>query len=331
MSSNNPTAWQGLIDEWVARERRMQPAACIREDTVRVRDAIEIDDQAFVLISYDVEHPWPSEEDTPGEGRDQNTAVIQAARVRQPWIERDAARAFSRLYSPDGLVTAHEHPLGTRRAVSGWTGLDVDSLTIVFQDGTHDEVRVIEGWFLAIGPDARRVESVTARAGDGEYRAQLVPDIAASASLLGTIPAARRGLRSMYFSPRDLRGVVPVQRWARSEGVVVVAVALEQYDEGGILRLRIDGVRSDDDALVTWPTVELQLDGGPVASGICGEDLLADTLTVDIGFRPWPESSTAELTAVISGLRAAEGVVEPISLSIPAPGGRVDSARDSAS
>ena len=60
----------------VERERALHPAAPVRGDSVRVRDSLEVDDQAFVLVSYDVEYPWPQEEDTADDGRSLNTAVL---------------------------------------------------------------------------------------------------------------------------------------------------------------------------------------------------------------------------------------------------------------
>jgi len=74
--SEHASAWKTLVDEWVARERELYPDAPVQPATVKVRDSIEIGDQAFVLISYDVDVPWPTEEDTAAEHRGSNTAVL---------------------------------------------------------------------------------------------------------------------------------------------------------------------------------------------------------------------------------------------------------------
>jgi hypothetical protein len=104
----------------------------------------------------------------------------------------------------------------------------------------------------------------------------------------------------MYFSPLDLRSVRPIQHWERAGDIVVVATSVEQ---------------SDDDVLVSWPKVRLSVDGSPVASGICGEYSLADTLSLDIGFRPWI-SDTSTLTITVEGLRGSEGPVPTVEFNV---------------
>ncbi|MCW2928337.1 MAG: hypothetical protein JWM86_2305, partial [Thermoleophilia bacterium] len=116
--TNPPSAWRPLIDEWVKRESQLRPHMPVLGDTVRVRDAVEVGDQAYVLLSYDVDSPWPKEEDLTSIGSGELTAVIQAERVRQPWHERDSTRARTAWRTTDGTVTIHEHLLGARRAFS---------------------------------------------------------------------------------------------------------------------------------------------------------------------------------------------------------------------
>ena len=91
-----PSAWRPLIDEWVRRESQLRPHLPVVGDSVRVRDAVEVGDHAYVLLSYDVDSPWPAEEDD-SSGAGEHTAVIQAERVRQPWHERDSTRARTAL------------------------------------------------------------------------------------------------------------------------------------------------------------------------------------------------------------------------------------------
>ena len=124
----------------------------------------------------------------------------------------------------------------------------------------------------------------------------------------------------MYFSPLDLRSVIPIVQWVRSGEVVAVATCLEQYDEGGMLRLRIDGIRADDDTFVTWPTGTLAIDGEEIGSVVCGEYSLADTISLDIGFRPWLPTSAREMSVRIEGVRGAKGEIEPMTLAIRLPG-----------
>lgn len=312
--NEHASAWKPLIDEWVTRESRLHPDSPIRPDSVRVRDAVEVEDQAFVLVSYDVDHPWPKEEDTAHDARSQNTAVLQALRVRQPWIERDAARALAQLQTEDASVVVFVHPLGKRRAFSGVVEGAFDSLTLSFDDGSTSDVSIVDGWFLTIAPESRRVVSVAGGANGNAFDAELRSNDVGG--MLDAVQFARSAPQAMYFSPLDLRGVTQLVQWERASGVVVVAVALEQYDEGGILRLRVDGVRHDDDVFVNWPTVNLEIDGRPLASAICGEYSLADTITMDIGFKPWIPQGAERLRATVSALRGAEGPVEPIVLDL---------------
>jgi hypothetical protein len=316
--TDHASAWKPLIDDWVARERKLHPDAPIAEPSVKVRDSVEIDDQAYVLVSYDIEYPWPSEEDAPGESRSANTAVLQAMRVRQPWIERDATRALSQLVTPGGEVRVFEHLLGSRRAYSGTVDGHA-AVTLCYDDGSSDDPSVVDGWFLAIVPESRRVERV--RFGDGngsmsEHRLERqdvgdVIDIDGFARTAGT---------AMYFSPLDLRSVVPLAQWHRAAGgLVLVAVCIEQYDEGGVLRLRIDGVRRDDDMFVSWPKVTIQGDGELMASAVCGEYWLADTVTMDVGFKPFVPDGTKQLTLRVRGLRGAEGPSEPVDFDVTLP------------
>jgi hypothetical protein len=316
--TDHPSAWKPLIDEWVARERRLHPDAPIRDESVRVRDSVEIDDQAFVLLSFDVNHPWPVEEDAPGDSRSANTAVLQAARVRQPWVERDATRALGELHTPDGQVRVYEHVLGARRAFSGSVaeaalggGTEVE---LCFDDEHSARATVVDGWFLAIVPESWRLRRVLVPGAEG-YDSELVRDDLGE--LLASAPErARSAAHAIYFSPLDLRSVMPLVQWQRAGAVVVVASSLEQYDQGGLLRLRIDGVRADDDLFVSWPSVSLRAGDKTLMSAVCGEYGMADTLTVDVGFRPWLSPDVDELVVRVSDLRGAEGPVEPIELRL---------------
>lgn len=313
--NEHASAWKPLIDEWVARERRLHPDAPILDTSVRVRDAVEIDDQAFVLVSYDIDYPWPKEEDAPGQSRQANTAVLQAMRVRQPWIERDATRALARMSTTDGGVVAYEHLLGRRRAYSGTVANGLDRIELGFDDGSTTEVSVVDGWFLAVVPEVRQLASVSAAGSDDDgYASEFVRDDIGE--VLDDLQFARTAGRSMYFSPLDLRAVEPLVQWQRSGDLVVVAVCLERYDEGGVLRLRVDGVRGDDDLFVNWPRVSVEANGMPVATAICGEYGLADTVTMDIGFKPYLPEGTHTVIARVSGLRGPEGPIEPVTLEI---------------
>lgn len=320
--TDHPSAWKQLIDEWVARERRLHPDASIREESVRVRDSVEIDDQAFVLVSYHVDHPWPEEEDAHGDSRSANTAVLQAVRVRQPWVERDATRSLGELHTPDGIVRVHEHVLGARRAYSGMvTGDHADGageVELRFDEGHTQRTTLVDGWFLAVVPERWRIEGVAlpAASGGGDtYESELVRDDLGE--LLAAAPErARRAAQAMYFSPLDLRSVVPLVQWERVGDVVVVASSLEQYDEGGMLRVRIDGVRADDDLFVSWPTISLSSGDRQLVSAVCGEYGMADTLSVDVGFRPWLAPDAEELLVRVSDLRGAEGPIPPVELRL---------------
>lgn len=313
-----PSAWKPLIDEWVARERQLRPHLPVLEDSVRVRDAVEVGDQAFVLLSFDVDHPWPNEENVGAGGSttaDPHTAVLQAERVRQPWIERDATRSASAWRDAEATVTVHEHLLGTRRAFSGSVPASAGHVQLRFDDGDPAEATVVDGWFLAVVPDERRISSVSLDQGDAIDVQRIDVD-----ALLSASPFARDAQDPMYFSPLDLRSVIPIVQWVRSGDVVAVATCLEQYDEGGMLRLRIDGIRADDDTFVTWPTGTLQIDGEEIGSVVCGEYSLADTVSLDIGFRPWLPTSAREIAVRIEGVRGANGEIEPMTLAIRLPG-----------
>lgn len=312
--SEHASAWKSLIDEWVERERTLHPAAPVRSDSVRVRDSVEVDDQAFVLVSYDVEYPWPQEEDTVDDGRSLNTAVLQAMRVRQPWIERDATRAMACMVSEDGAITLCEHVLGVRRAFAGHAPDGIDRVTLHFDGGERTETSVVDGWFLAVVPEAWRVSDI--EAGDSMQPLVRHEPPASSDLLSGFGPAARGTAPTMYFSPLDLRNVHPLVRWERSGNVVVVASSLEQYDEGGIIRLRIDGIRADDDLFVSWPLVSIEVDGMTCASAPCGEYGHKDTISLDIGFRPWLRPDTDRMVVVVSGLRGVQGMLDDVRLEL---------------
>jgi len=313
--SDHPSAWKPLIDEWVTRERQLHSAAPIQEASVRVRDSVEIEDQAFVLLSYELDTPWPAEEDAPGDSRTANTAVLQAVRVRQPWIERDATRALSELHSIDGTLRVNEHLLGTRRAFSGQcAGSELTAVTLHFADGHSQEATVVDGWFLAIVPEAWRLERLSAQRGGESWDTELVRDDISEILAAGP-EIGRSASQSIYFSPLDLRTVLPLVQWQRAGELVVVASCLEQYDNGGILRLRIDGVRADDDLFVTWPTISLAAGGSTLLSAISGEYGMKDTLAVDVAFKPWI-ADAAELVVRVSDLRGADGPAAPIEMTL---------------
>ncbi len=311
--TEHASAWKGLIDEWVERERDLYPDAQIQPDSVEVRDAVEIGDQMFVLVSFDVSYPWPQEEDTHSQGRSLNTAVLQAARVRQPWIERDATRASAHLSSSDQSVSVSEHALGNRRAWSGFVEHAWDRVSLRFDDGSTSYASVVDGWFLAIESDERRLVGIAAPEGDAGIIDLVRDDIA---DVVTDLSLSRTGSTSMYFSPLDLRAVHPLVRWQRSGNIVVVASCLEQYDDGGILRLRIDGIRADDDLFVSWPHVSLEMNGQPIATAACAEFAHKDTVTLDIGFRPWVAADAGDMTIQVRGLRGPSGAIEPIMLEL---------------
>lgn len=312
--TNPPSAWRPLIDEWVKRESQLRPHLPVLGDTVRVRDAVEVGDQAYVLLSYDVDSPWPKEEDLTSIGSGELTAVIQAERVRQPWHERDSTRARTAWRTTDGTVTIHEHLLGARRAFSGQVPAGAAAVELMFEEGDAIEATVVDGWFLAVVPEGRRAHGVVV---DGSDAGAL--ERADVASLLPDPSFERQGADAMYFSPLDLRTVHSLVQWQRQEGVVVVATCLEQYDEGGMLRLRLDGIRADDDTFVAWPRVTMLVDGQEMPSAVCGEYSLADTISLDIGFRPWLPAGTDRITIVVDGARGAAGEIEPVELDVKLP------------
>lgn len=312
MSDRQPSAWRPLIDEWVQREGQLRPHLPVVGESVRVRDAVEVGDHAYVLLSYDVDSPWPAEEDVAALGGSaEHTAVIQAERVRQPWHERDSTRARTAWRTADGTVIVHEHLLGTRRAFSGQVPVGAGTVTLSFSEGDAVDATVVDGWFLAVVPDARRVRGIAI---DGASAADLEP--ADFTSLLPDPSFERQGADAMYFSPLDLRTVHPLVQWQRVGGIVVVATCVEQYDEGGMLRLRIDGIRADDDTFVSWPRVTLSVGGQELPSAVCGEYSLADTISLDIGFRPWLPAGTTHLGISVEGIRGAGGEIGPVELEV---------------
>jgi hypothetical protein len=309
----HPTAWRPLIDEWVVREGQLRPHLRVLGDSVRVRDAVEVGDQAYVLLSYDVDSPWPKEEDDSSAGSE-HTAVIQAERVRQPWHERDSTRARTAWRTSDGTVTVHEHLLGPRRAFSGQVLGAASSVTLSFEDGDPVDATVVDGWFLAVVPEGRRAQRIAV---DGSDATDLEP--ADVASMLPDPTFEPIGADAMYFSPLDLRTVHSLVQWQRVGEIVVVATCVEQYDEGGMLRIRIDGIRADDDTFVTWPRVSLTVDGQELASAVCGEYSLADTISLDIGFRPWLPAGASRIGVQVEGIRGAQGEIDPITLDVQVP------------
>ncbi len=312
--STPPSAWRPLIDEWVAREGQLRPHLPVLGDSVRVRDAVEVGDQAYVLLSYDVDSPWPKEEDVATPGGAEHTAVIQAERVRQPWHERDSTRARTAWRTSDGTVSVHEHLLGPRRAFSGQVLAAASKVTISFDEGDAVDATVVDGWFLAVVPEGRRVQRVAIDDADATELER--SDVAA---LLPDPSFARAGADAMYFSPLDLRTVHSLVQWQRRGEIVVVATCMEQYDEGGMLRLRIDGIRADDDTFVMWPRVTLYVDDVELSSAVCGEYSLADTISLDIGLRPWLPAGASRLRVVVEGIRGATGEIEPVELDVKLP------------
>ncbi|MCW2950162.1 MAG: hypothetical protein JWN41_1175 [Thermoleophilia bacterium] len=314
-ATHPPSAWRPLIDEWVAREGQLRPHLPVRGDSVRVRDAVEVGDQAFVLLSFDVDSPWPSEENLgTGELGASGTAVIQAERVRQPWHERDSTRALSTWRTGDGTVVVHEHMLGAQRAFSGQVHGDASRVTLGFEGGEPAEATVVDGWFLAVVPDGHRAHTVAVDDGDAAALERNDTD-----SLLPGPAFQRKAEDAMYFSPLDLRAVVPLVQWNREGDLVVVATSLEQYDEGGILRLRLDGIRVDEDTFESWPRGSVVVDGKEVTSAICGGSFLADTLSVDVGIKPWIKPGSETITVRFDGLRGANGEVGPVEVEIRLP------------
>ncbi len=306
-----PSAWRPLIDEWVRRESQLRPHQPVVGDSVRVRDAVEVGDHAYVLLSYDVDSPWPAEEDVQGADAAVNTAVIQAERVRQPWHERDSTRSRTAWRTTDGTVTVYEHLLGTRRAYSGRVAANGAQVALSFESGDPVDATVVDGWFLAVVGDERRLQSIAI----DDAEATTV-ESAELASLLPDPNFARAGADAMYFSPLDLRTVLPLVQWQRSGDVVVVATCIEQYDEGGMLRLRVDGIRADDDTFVSWPRVTLFVDDQELPSAVCGEYSLADTISLDIGFRPWLPAGASRMRVLVEGVRGANGEIEPVELDV---------------
>ncbi|MCW2956247.1 MAG: hypothetical protein JWO69_1116 [Thermoleophilia bacterium] len=308
--TRQPSAWSHLIGEWAAREAKLRPHLPVLADSVRVRDAVEVGDHAYVLLSFDVDSPWPSEEDVKGA----HTAVIQAERVRQPWHERDSTRAATTWRTTDGSLTVHEHLLGTSRVYTGQVDAADGAIKVHLEEGEPLDATVVDGWFLAVGGPKDRVAGINVTGSD-----VLELERVDVGSLLGDPTFARAAGDAMYFSPLDLRSVIPLVRWTRHGDIVVVATCIEQYDEGGMLRIRIDGIRADDDTFVTWPRGILMADGVEIASAVCGEYSLADTISLDIGFRPWLPEGTKALTLRVEGVRGAQGEVDAIELDIPLP------------
>lgn len=313
--SEHTSAWKSIVDDWVAREGDLRPSAPIDPSSVEVRDAVEIGDAMFVLVSFDVKYPWPQEEDASSGDRARHTAVIQASRVRQPWLERDASRSGAQLETADGKVVIHEHTLGDRRAWSGFVSEQWQHVSLQFEDGSRRELAVVDGWFLAVEPELMRLHEVHGPA-DSSYCASL--ERRDTSDLLGSMELDRPASQVPYFSPLDLRAVHPLVRWQREGNIVIVASSLEQYDEGGILRLRIDGVRADDDLFMSWPEVVIDADGVPVQCAPCAEFAHKDTVTLDIGFTPWVPPTHDHFRVIVRGLRGASGSVEPITLELAA-------------
>ncbi|MCW2960240.1 MAG: hypothetical protein JWM25_1704 [Thermoleophilia bacterium] len=308
--TRQPSAWSHLIGEWAAREAQLRPHLPVLADSVRVRDAVEVGDHAYVLLSFDVDSPWPSEEDVSGA----NTAVIQAERVRQPWHERDSTRAATTWRTTDGQLTVHEHMLGTSRVFSGEVPDADGAIQVHLEGGNALSATVVDGWFLAVGSSSDRIHALEPASGT-----KLELERVDVGNLLSEPSFARSAGDAMYFSPLDLRSVVPLVRWTRTEEIVVVATCIEQYDEGGMLRLRIDGTRADDDTFVSWPRITLFADGKEISSAVCGEYSLADTISLDLGFRPWLPQGTKTLGVRVEGVRGARGEVAPIELDVQLP------------
>jgi hypothetical protein len=104
----------------------------------------------------------------------------------------------------------------------------------------------------------------------------------------------------------------------REGDTVVVITSIERYDEGGIIRIRVDGIRPDDDCCVSWPRILVaDDDGGLISNAAIGDYVLADTLQVDIGFRPWIPDGTRNLTVTVERLRGPQGIVPPVVVQIP--------------
>jgi hypothetical protein len=208
-------------------------------------------------------------------------------------------------------VTIHEHQLGPRRAFSGQVRGEATRVTLSFDEGDPIDATVVDGWFLAVVPEGRRAQRIAL---DGSEATELEP--AESARLLPDPSFALAGADAMYFSPLDLRTVHSLVQWQRVDDVVVVATCIEQYDEGGMLRLRLDGIRADDDTFVAWPRVTLQVNGEELPSAVCGEYSLADTISLDIGFRPWLPAGADRLLVRVDCIRGAEGEIAPVELDV---------------
>lgn len=309
--TQQPSAWRHLIDEWTQRELQLRPHLPVVASTVRVRDAVEVGDHAYVLLSYDVESPWPAEEDVVDADATEHTAIIQAERLRQPWYERDSTRARTVWRSVEAGVVVHEYVLGDHRAFSGQMAGEGNRVVLEFSEGNPVEATIVNGWFLAVNDSGKKLISISV---DGAEKSRL--EVAEIASMLPDPSFARSGADAMYFSPLDLRTVHSIVQWQRAGNIVAVVTCIEQYDEGGIVRLRIDGIRVDDDVFVAWPRVSLMAGEQEIPSALCGEYALADTISLDIGFRPWFAAGVDKLKIRIDGIRGAAGEVAPIELVV---------------
>jgi hypothetical protein len=207
----------------------------------------------------------------------------------------------------------YEHLLGGHRAWSGYIEQSNADVTVHFERDNEMEVTVVDGWFLAIAPESWRITSL-----DVDGKTIELWRIEAGAELMADARFPRSAGGAMYFSPLDLRAVTPIVTWQRQGDTVAVVSSVEQYDEGGIIRLRIDGVRVDDDCFLAWPRILVKGNEQLISSAACGEYALADTLQVDIGFKPWIPDNVDSVSVVIENLRSANGIVPPITVEIPA-------------
>ncbi len=319
--TEEPSAWNHIVADWVEAENGIRSEMPILGESTRVRDAIQHCDNAFILVSYDVAVPWPSEEDTPRERRGENNAVICAKRVRTPWMEYDNSRAALQQCTADGEVRVYQHMLGGRLALTGYTTLTVEELAFRAEiSGSSDEpistARVIDGWFITVVSPDERPGCVSWVGDDGVEVVEQLVFVEEPPRISATEGFKRDAGRSHYFSPLDLRAVYPLVRWQRSGRVTAVAVCVEKYDKGGILRIRLDGIMPDDDLFLTWPEVRLDVDGELYPSAVYGEYRNSDTVSMDIGFKPWRDIETSNLTVELSGLRGASGVIEPLKLEL---------------